>query len=264
MPLSLSSDDVFKLINKKIVFTVTTGRSGTGFLAEILSFLPRVTCHHEAEPDFVEVFRSSLQQPSLAKEFLCEKKLPQIISDSRPVYVETSHLVCKGFLEPLLELGGKPDLILLSRPHREVALSLYQLDTIPGRTDKALRYYLSPNDPGVLPLPKWESLHDYQLCYWYCLEIERRRAYYKSFFKEAGANVVEISLSDLVRPSSLYALLRDLGLPRFSISFWFKYFMFRKTKVNTKAGRKKSVCSDIDIEALESEVDQLISGCSNL
>lgn len=242
------------LENKRLIFTVTTGRSGTGYLSELLSHLPGVTCLHEAEPDFVSVMREVQLDQSLAEDFWLNKKLPRISKENPPIYIETSHLVCKGFIEPLMELGIIPDLILLSRPHREVALSLMQLGTIPGRTEKALKYYLSPDDPGVLQLKDWQSLHDYQLCYWYCLEIERRILNYKFFFTDMGATAIEISLGGLSSFRELYILLGRLRLPKHNVKFWYKWFRIKNIKSNNKIISKNIVELPSDVDSLEEQV----------
>ena len=185
------------LRGKRLIFTVTTGRSGTGYLAKMLSFVPNVVSYHEPRPDFADVMRLVQQDVSIAYGFWIEKKLPQIMEEPASTYIETSHLFCKGFVEPLLKLGVTPDLIILTRPHRRVAASLHRLDTIPGRTEKGLRYLVSPGDPGVLALPGWQTLTDYQLCYWYCLEIERRSHEYERTFLEKNARVAKVALSEI-------------------------------------------------------------------
>jgi hypothetical protein len=185
-------------LRRRFVFTVTTGRSGTGLLQKLFALLPNTTSVHEPEPKLSRVLRKVQEQPGFAWEFLLNVKFPEIAKCERGVYVETSHLFCKGFLEPALQLGLRFDLVVLRRPAREVAKSLYELDTIPGRTDWGRSFLLAPSDPEVLPLPGWTEMHDYQLCYWYCLEIERRAKLYARLVAEHGGRVVETSLSELM------------------------------------------------------------------
>lgn len=258
MLLSFSNNLLAQLSEKRLVFTVTTGRSGTGFLAKILDFLPAVTSVHEPEPEFSDVMRLVQTEPDEAEKFWLEKKLPQIARVPGRIYVETSHLACKGFLEPLASLGLVPDLIFLNRPHRDTATSLFQLRTIPGRTEKAFRYYLNPNDPGVLPLVGWENLHDYQLCYWYCLEIERRQRLYQEQFEPLGAKVVGITLDDLNTAKGMRRLLVSLDLPDRSPVFWLRWRMHRSKKVNTKTTMKQQADLPGNLRELEEEVEALV------
>ncbi len=182
---------------KRLIFTITPGRSGTAYLAFVLSLLPGVSSRHEPEPRFSDVMRAAVRNEKLARDFWLQKKLPFIRSIREPIYVETSHLFCKGFVEPLLELGYWPDVIILKRAHRQVALSLYSLNAVPGRTPDGWHWLLSPDDPDVLGLPSWQDLHPYQLCYWYCLEIERRADSYRRLFESNARRVGVTSVPEL-------------------------------------------------------------------
>lgn len=247
-----------KLENKRLIFTITTGRSGTGYLAKVLSFMPTIASHHEADPRFSNAMRSIQNDESAAYKFWIEEKLPQIASESRPIYLETSHLFCKGFIGSLLDLGLTPDLIILTRSHRQIATSMYQLETIPGRTEKALKYYLSPSDSNVLALPEWQKLNDYQLCYWYCLEIERRSLVYEKEFLRRNTRVVKTSLNGINTYTGVYSLLKEMDLPRLNPLFWIRYYINKNKRVNIKAEKKIPRPLPNNIDALEKEVEQLI------
>lgn len=241
---------------KRLVFTVTTGRSGTAYLSTILGFARNAYAVHEPEPEFADVLRLVQNDQALASQFLLEKKLPAILNCPRDIYIETSHLACKGFLEPLLDLGVVPDLIIHRRPPRDVALSMFKMGTIPGKSDKGLRFYLSPDDPGVLKLPNWKSLHNYQLCYWYCLEIERRAKKYKEVFMKQGARIAETSLAGLKTFEGLSKMINDLDMV-LSFPVWLTHLRFlrnTRVKVNESKETKKDIELPGHLENLESEV----------
>lgn len=199
---------------KRLVLTITTGRSGTGFLARALGAWPAVRALHEPRPRFSSAFRAVQAAPHLAREFWTTEKLAAIERGPRPIHAETSHLACKGFLESLVELGVRPDLVHLRRDPRAVARSLWSLRTIPGRTLRGVRYYLSPSDRTFLPLEpaRAERLSDYQLCYWYCLEIDARAAHYRARFAPLGVRVHEVALEAILAPDPLVELGRALDL----------------------------------------------------
>lgn len=251
---TLPQDLLSALAKKRLVFTVSTGRSGTDFLARVLSFLPDVDCRHEPKPRFSEYMRAAQLDPRIASRFWIQEKLPRLAKVEAPIYIETSHLFCKGFVEPLLELGVVPDLICLHRGARDVARSLYQLNHIPGRRVFASNWYLGPEDPGVLPLPGWEELHDYQLCYWYCLEIARRTEVYSAEILARGARVTQLSLLELNDPSGYGRLIEALDLPR--PNWWgrFRYARARNTRTNIKASKKVRHDLPPNLEELEQEV----------
>jgi len=251
---AISTELRSQLEKKRLIFTVTTGRSGTAYLTRLLGCVSGIVSYHEPQPEFSGVMRSVQESPSEAYRFWISRKLPQIAREHGSVYAETSHSFCKGFAEPLLELGIIPDLIILRRPHRQVARSMYELDTIPGRTEFGLRYYLDPSDHGVLSLPQWQQFHDYQLCYWYCLEIERRSEIYKTIFAERGARVVETSIDLCATLPGLSLLLRGLALPDLGFLGLLRYQLLRKWRVNAKTHERQRLGLPPDVDLLEKEV----------
>jgi hypothetical protein len=255
------SELIGKIKKKRLVFTVTTGRSGTAYLSSIFGFARDTHSYHEPEPEFADILRQVQEGTVNPGDFWVNKKLPAIAGDQAPIYVETSHLACKGFLEPLLELGVLPDLVIHRRPARDIALSMLKMGTIPGKSPKGLRFYLSPDDPGVLEIDNWRELEDYQICFWYCLEIERRARYYKTIFSEQGARVVETTLSGLKTFSGLEACFSGLNLT-FKYPSFLTRLRFRKSsgvKVNESKETKKAVLIPENLMKLESEVFERIS-----
>jgi hypothetical protein len=223
---------------KRLVFCFSPGRSGTGFLAAALDLLPGVWSFHEPEPKFSDVMRVVQGYPSAAEQFWLDRKLPHIVSLAGLTYVETSHLFGKGFAEALLELGVSFDLIVIRRPHRDVAVSLYELRTIPGRTDLGRRFLLHPEDPGVIALARWKELSDYQLCYWYCLEMERRSSLYVQGVAKAGGRVVQTSLADMTSLGGFGGLVAKLQLPSLPVDAVPAFEGLALGRVNDKAALK--------------------------
>ena len=197
---------------KTLVVTVTAGRTGTTFLTHLLALCPDTTSLHEPEPSFVPVLRLAQHDPAVARRFLLEYKLPFVAALPTRRYVETGHLLCKGFLEPLLALGLAPQVIALRRAPRRVASSLLSRRTVPGRGKLGLKYLLHPGDPGVLALPGWARLTDYQLCFWYALEMERRQRVYRAPVETAGGAWVDVTAEELHDAERFLAAAAALSL----------------------------------------------------
>lgn len=204
---------------RRLLFTVTTGRSGTEHLARCLSLFSAVESRHEPKPRFSSCFRAVVAAPRIAREFWEREKLPRIARGSTPIYAETSHLFCKGFAEALVELGQVPELIVLRRDARAVARSLWQLESIPGRSLRGVRYYLSPWDPNHLPvdLERARRWSDYQLCYWYCLEIEARARALKETLGPRGVQFHDVALESIRDVAGIHALGERLALGPLSL-----------------------------------------------
>ena len=185
---------------KTLLLTVTSGRSGTGLLTALLRACPGIVAEHEPLPRVNFVLRSLVLAPEMAAAWLAHEKLPAMLARATgPVYAETSHLFCKGLIEPMLDLGLRPRFIILTRPAPEVARSLFQMNVVPERTGAGRLVLLGPRDPGVLPVAGADGLTDYQLCYWYAREIERRQAAYAGLFAARGLAAFRIGMHDLPR-----------------------------------------------------------------
>lgn len=253
---------------KRLIFTVTTGRSGTDFLRSIMSVLPGVSSKHEPSPNFVDVFRRVQLgvEPDLARRWLVEEKLRRIARKSAPIYFEASHVFCKGFVEPLVELGFVPRLILLSRDNRDVARSMFRLGTIPSRLLRADRWYLRPDDPGVLPMDGWQQMHDYQLCYWYTLEIGRRQDHYENWIAERGGATLRVRLAELMTAEGFERLSRFVTDAPPSMRTRMRFKRRAKRRENTKSRVKESRLMRLpdDLDTLEREVHDAIERASRV
>ncbi len=180
----------------------------------MLALFRDVHAEHEPEPSFTNAFRTIAAAPHVAPQFWCEQKLPSIARSNAHIYAETSHLACKGFLESAIELGLRPTLVHLVREYRDTAQSMLALNTIPSRTYNGVRFYLGPNDSVFLPILRGvhEAWHDYQLCYWYCLEIGERARVYAERFKPLDIKVERVELKDLHTREGIESLGDRLNL----------------------------------------------------
>ena len=216
----ISPDAALRVLrNTKLFLTVTPGRSGTKLLARIMTDLLGVQAEHEAAPRLNYVLRAVQAAPECAAWWLSSEKMPAIASrlDGRP-YADISHLYCKGFIEPLLKMRLKPHFIILTRPAREVALSMLAVGSIPERSAKGQLVLVGPRDPGVLVPEGWEAWNDYQLCYWYAREIERRQDHYEKLLAEAGCPTLRCAMNDLTNVHRIRPLVSFVtGNPEFEL-----------------------------------------------
>jgi hypothetical protein len=253
-----------KLAGKRLIFTVTSGRSGTHFLTRLFHYLPGMDVfHEEMTHSYHTALRATQLDPSAGRRFLEDQKLPFIAAQHKPIFVETSHLICKGFLEHFLDLGLVPDLVLLSRARRKIAVSLYRLGTIPARNEKALQFYLTPDDPHVVTAPDWQQWSDYQLCYWYVMEIERRQRIYGERILSLGGRVHACSLENLATRSGYCDMIRSLGLRGPSLLNWLKFYRSRNRKAGDFSAMKNQRVLPDDIENEERSIESLFVGTSH-
>lgn len=225
---------------KSITITCTPGRSGTGFLQRVFALFPDFYSEHESDvPQLQGHLRRAVKDAGFGKK-LWQQKFAVINARPENRYFESSHLVNKGFIEPLIALGVVPDIIILRRNFREVATSLLRLNTVPARTKKGKKFLLQPDDAGVWQIPGWKQLTDYQLCYWYVLETERRSQYYARLIPEKGGRVLETSVDALVNSEDEFSRLcrfSDVNLADVEE----KFETMKRSKVNDKARKKEEI-----------------------
>jgi hypothetical protein len=201
-------------LNKRLIFSLNSGRCGTGYLAEVMNTVPGVYALHEPYPNFVSILRPGKGDHDIYKKWMQDKKLPFIEGLGECIYLETSHLFIKGFVKPMLELGVVPDVIVIHRNRRDIALSLFRVATIPGRTGLGKRYCVQPDDKNILlPHDNYSHWTDYMLCYWYALETEARIKLYSQMIRDYGGLAVDVNMDDMVTQSGFLNMLSALGLP---------------------------------------------------
>lgn len=247
------------LADKSLIFCVTNGRSGTKALTALFERLPQIHACHEDKPSFHLLMRWVQQNPELAQDFWLHQKLPEIGKSPKPIYLDTSHLFAKGFVEPFLAIGGRPRMIFLKREPRLIAKSMLALGDIPGRSKRALKWYLAPDDPVFLKLENTSQLSDYQLCYWHALETEARQEHYRKLCRTHDLRFAEAETRTLNDLTAFENLCRELEIELTDADRKNLQQQIGST-INARTTEKKSAVSfPIDYEAAEAEVRRLIS-----
>ena len=211
---------------KQFVFTLTTGRSGTQYLAELLrQNLPDAECHHEIwgwdrfgvdTPDVSHMTLFNSQGNVEPVQAFWRSKLGRIAAAPHACYVETSHVLMKaGLVENLAPLTarGTVHLIALERdPYATIVSFRNRFDL----WDKASRWlwYLDPDYPrNLVPSRELFAQGINGLCLWYILEIRARAARYERLLAaDPRIRVHRFGLEELRVPGGTSRLLRILGV----------------------------------------------------
>lgn len=233
-------------------------------MAFLLNAIEGVDALHEPRPAFHSILQEIHRRPSLAADFWMYKKLPTIGKRAAGVYVETSHLIGKGFIEPLIDLGCKPSFIFLTRSKRAIANSMYALGDIPGRTKNGMKYYLEPKDARFAILPKkLASLaSDYQLCFWHAHEMEARQFYYKDFASKAGLSTAWISTEELNEWDAFKKLANQLEIILSESDQSQIKAMIGEVRNKRKQAKTRQLMSEAQMETEEAELLQAVQRAS--
>lgn len=274
--LSFLGDRLDSFMRKRLIFNICIGRSGTSHLFKMTerfrgmsSFPERLKEIHSKSPTTPEMLSAVSVMPEARenKEIVDNyvKEVVTFISElDSNIFYQTSFLTSHGIIEGFLRLGIVPDFVVLERDPSLIAQSHYKLDMIPGRSEKGLRWCLHPEQKDVKYIKNWDKLNNYQLCYWYSLENQRRQDIYSRRLRNIGSNILKINISELNNAQGVMKLIRYFDLSGFesSYSFFYWLFFFRGKKTNTKSKAKQiiSAPNQLDYATLESEVETLFYG----
>lgn len=207
---------------------MTTGRSGTQYLAELLrSNLPDAVCYHEMlawdrfgvdTPDLSHMTLFNSQGNIEKVQAFWQRKLLRIAKTQTRFYAETSHLLMKSGL-----IENMSPLTITDRVHF-IALERDLLSTIKSfrrRFDflnigNMWLWYLDPQYPKNL-VSSAELINAGGIngvCLWYVLEIRVRAAYYtKLLAGHPKVLVHRFTLDEIRVPDGASRLLDALGCP---------------------------------------------------
>jgi hypothetical protein len=203
-----------------------------------------VNAFWETDPNFAWVVRPSRKKQGVAKRWWVNQKLPTILSKKLPVYVETSHYLTQGALGAALALEIPFDLVVLTRDVRDTAVSFWRRQSIPlFKKDK-----LWPTDSGIHVQVDSDGLNDYQLVFWWLLEMRHRMFLYAEGARKRGRIIASTTLNELVTKEGFDRLRLTLGLPE---PDWDKFPLL---PMNASDNSMLALYPPGDLEAQEGEV----------
>lgn len=205
---------------ERLIFTATTGRSGTLTLTKLFGAVPGCHAAHEAYP---EMNGSVLQAASYGDTALVDRVYRRVKSVNirrsaigQRYYFEANHLFIKTFAHSAVtDFGRRLAVVHLVRPAVEVANSIYQLGDYPS-TERGNYWWLDFRAPtNLLAMADIlesdpEFSHPYYKALWYWYEVEARIAAWRA--RMPSIQVVDFQtrwLNDLER---VCRLLDGLGV----------------------------------------------------
>ena len=237
---------------KSITLTVTAARSGTRLLSKLLSEVPGMHADHEevphSEPSFCYSRLANVSDPTVGRNFVENYFVNYISNLPCDYYACTAQSTSKGYVEHFLDLGLRPNFIIIRRDPRLIAKSLWELEWIPGKHPLHRIWYPGPQEPGVLPLEDWMNTHSYQLCYWYVAECERRAQLYQKIFEEKRISFWNTTIEQMLDVAHFNNMMDHFHLPNVT--------SLPQKKINTlRSWRKReSLPNDSFFQQLEIDV----------
>jgi hypothetical protein len=172
----------------------------------------------------------------------------------KDIYIETCHTFGKGFLAPMLQICHDIEIIILHRNPIDVAMSMYRLGDIPGRTKTGIHWYLSPHDYLMtltyLKRPM-ELYSDFQLCYWYTQEMLCRM---NDVLLHKYMDIKQIEFRELLSYTYFKSVLYRLRLNPIPENYEQYYKSVITSKINEKLYRKHPIPKPPDIDEQVAQV----------
>jgi hypothetical protein len=203
---------------ERLIFTATTGRSGTLTLTRIFAGIPDCHALHEPYPVMNdEVLRAASYGDSDALKRFYRVKSINILRAAAGYryYLEANHLFIKTFVEHAArDFGNRLAVIHLVRPPLEVAMSIYRLQRQPG-TEAGNSWWLDYRAPLnrirlADALDAGEFSHPFYKGLWYWFEIETRVQEWRR--RLPAVPFVRFETDWFNDPQRLVALAMELGI----------------------------------------------------
>jgi hypothetical protein len=225
---------------EKVVFTATTGRSGTKALAMFLSSVRDCIALHEPYPIMCgPVLRAATYgNTALVDKVYWRIKSINIVRAAvgSRYYVEANHCFIKTFMQQAIEdFGDRLAVIHLVRPPIEVATSIFRLQDYPG-TDMGNTWWLDYRAPtNLIQIADLldrdaEFSHPFYKALWYWHEVEMRISAWRT--KMPSLKVARFETHWLNDKEKLMELLEDLGID------------YEKSRIEPMVGQKENMRED--------------------
>lgn len=257
---SMATPNVSDVAGRRLIFCITSGRSGSQYLAELFRTARRVQSFHEAPPTMSgEPLRLVNALPFEASREARRIK-PEAIADllrrmpPEDIYAETNHMFIKTFFDVVLARFPNVDVVILRRGLPHVLKSFIEMGYYSPLNPGALDWMSSPNAataalPAIAPD---EALDQYDASIAYLLDIEARA---QRFIREyQWVRVHETRLEHLLDPERVAALFRCLNLTA-SRRTW----SFIGRKVNDRPHRKRLFNNPTTLDECRRRLDDYVA-----
>ncbi|MEI6668895.1 MAG: hypothetical protein WCP29_12120 [Acidobacteriota bacterium] len=225
---------------ERLVFTATTGRSGTLTLTRLFSLVPDCASFHEPYPimNGLVLKAASYGEDALVDRIYHRAKTIRILRSAvgYRYYMEANHLFVKTFIRQAIEdFGDRIAVVHLVRSPVEVAQSIFSLQSLPG-TEEGNIWWLDYHAPtNIIRIAELldadpEFSHPFYRCLWYWYEVELRFAGWRTQFP--SLRVVRFETPWFNDKGKVFRLLDDLGIE------------FDPSRIEPIVGRREHIRTD--------------------
>lgn len=232
---------------KSFIFVATTGRSGSNSLTKLFSLIEGVSSFHEPFPIMYNDYPLDKDKNKYFEKIFRIKKIRiKKAAAGHNNYFESNHQFIKTFIDEAIScFGDKTKVIHLIREPYKVARSFYQINSIPGKTDRGKLWLLDPmsreNQIQISDLLYDSELfkHDLYKCLWYWYEVEARIKIFKK--KYPNITFFKIEADEINNPEKVQMMFNALKVSADAQ----KVVQFQEIRENLKLSKK---VNNIEVE----------------
>jgi hypothetical protein len=201
---------------RRLIFSINSGRSGSKYLAQLLSTAHQVTSFHEAEPkmcgEFIDMINSKPMEESREKRRVKAEAIAEILRGSAPeeIYAETNHTFITTFYDVVLEEFPNVDVVNLRRDLGLVLKSFIEMGYFSPLNPLSFAWMSSPNAvTSALPaIGPDATLDQFDRCIAYLLDIEARAERFRRDYPNVRTHDVRLEqLNEINFVEELFARL---------------------------------------------------------
>jgi hypothetical protein len=201
---------------RRLIFSINSGRSGSKYLAQLLATAHQVTSFHEAEPkmsgEFIDMINSKPMEASREKRRVKAAAIAEVLRGSGPeeIYAETNHTFITTFYDVVLEEFHNVDVINLRRGLALVLKSFIEMGYFSPLNPLSFAWMSSPNAiTAALPaIGPDTTLDQFDRCIAYLLDIEARAERFRVNYSNVRTHDVRLEqLNEINFVENLFARL---------------------------------------------------------
>lgn len=203
--------------NRRLIFTISPGRSGSEYLATLLNTAANIHALHEPLPRmngrFLEMAMNKPPAASFVKRRIKLLGINRTLSrlNSETIYAETSHMFIKSFHDVILEYYENVEVIVLRRPLHKVLKSFIELGFFTDINPISARWMHNPGSTNSRAeiLKPLEEMDQFEKCIAYLLDIESMAQAFVTNHPDIKTH--NTTLDTLTKIEGAKRLFHDLG-----------------------------------------------------
>lgn len=246
--------------DRRLVFAISPGRSGSAYLARLLDATANASAAHEPRPRMNGGFLRGLDDARLAATYDRRRvKIVQLLRALRSLpadftYVETSHMFVKTFYDVVLDFFEDVQIVHLRRDTAEVIRSFVELGYLSPASTHWRHWIHDPYEakPLVAPAVEEADADSVDRIIAYLVDIEARAERLREDYPETP--VISVRLESLSDPDHARGLVEQLGLD------WTDTAAAAcAQRANVRADRKRLINRSVQLDYCRERLDRYLS-----